>query len=81
MEILSQNLCVVFFQKYPPKELTPDGKKVYWDSKRGFVLPSHLISFAGLVYCHTQIHNETFSSSLYLIAVVGERMVHISLVR
>uniref|UniRef100_A0AAY4DDL1 receptor protein-tyrosine kinase n=1 Tax=Denticeps clupeoides TaxID=299321 RepID=A0AAY4DDL1_9TELE len=65
-------------QKYPPKELIPEGKKVYWDSTRGFVVPSHLISFAGLVYCQTNILNETFQSSLYLIAVVGYKIYDLS---
>ncbi|XP_041912895.1 vascular endothelial growth factor receptor 2 isoform X1 [Alosa sapidissima] len=69
-----EDINVTLFMKYPLKELTPDGKIKYWDSKRGFVLPSHLISFAGLVYCQTHIHNETFSSSYYLIAVVGYKI-------
>lgn len=69
-----EDINVTLFMKYPRKELVPDGKKVFWDSRRGFVLPSHLISYAGLVYCYTNIQNESFSSSLYLIAVVGYKI-------
>uniref|UniRef100_A0AAY4DD07 receptor protein-tyrosine kinase n=1 Tax=Denticeps clupeoides TaxID=299321 RepID=A0AAY4DD07_9TELE len=80
--INKSNIYCIFmqyvFQKYPPKELIPEGKKVYWDSTRGFVVPSHLISFAGLVYCQTNILNETFQSSLYLIAVVGYKIYDLS---
>uniref|UniRef100_A0AAY4DE32 receptor protein-tyrosine kinase n=1 Tax=Denticeps clupeoides TaxID=299321 RepID=A0AAY4DE32_9TELE len=73
-----EDLNVTLYMKYPPKELIPEGKKVYWDSTRGFVVPSHLISFAGLVYCQTNILNETFQSSLYLIAVVGYKIYDLS---
>lgn len=54
------------------KELVTDGKDVFWDSKRGFLLPSHVISYAGVVYCQTRIQNETFQSLAYVLAVVGK---------
>ncbi|XP_061094805.1 vascular endothelial growth factor receptor 2 isoform X2 [Conger conger] len=59
---------------YPKKELFPDGQDLLWDSRRGFILPSHLISYAGVVFCQTHIHNHTFQSSLYIVAVVGYRI-------
>lgn len=54
------------------KELVTDGKDVFWDSKKGFLLPSHVISYAGVVYCQTRIQNETFQSLAYILAVVGK---------
>ncbi len=60
-------------QKYPVKELATDGKEVIWDSKRGFILPSHVVSYAGVVYCQTTIRNETYQSSPYIVAVVGKQ--------
>lgn len=54
------------------KELVTDGKDVFWDSQKGFVLPSHVISYAGVVYCQTRIQNETFQSLAYILAVVGK---------
>lgn len=59
-------------QKYPVKELVTDGKEVLWDSKRGFILDSHVVSYAGVVYCETIIQNETYQSSSYIVAVVGK---------
>lgn len=62
------------------RELVPDGKDVFWDSKRGFVLPSHVISYAGVVYCQTRVQNETFQSLAYVLVVVGkEEFTNISL--
>lgn len=58
--------------KYSNKELHPDGKETQWDAKKGFIVPSHLISFAGVVSCQTRIGDETFKSPLYIVAVVGE---------
>lgn len=83
-----QDPCVVWFaagdmmwrmfvvsaqQKYPVKELTTDGIEVIWDSKKGFILPSHEVSYAGVVYCQTIIRNETYQSSPYIMAVVGKQ--------
>lgn len=66
----SVNFCVC--QKYPNKELHPDGKESLWDARTGFTVPSHLISYAGVVSCQTRLGNETFKSPLYIVAVVGE---------
>ncbi|XP_076873231.1 vascular endothelial growth factor receptor 2 [Brachyhypopomus gauderio] len=67
-----EDLNVTLYTKYPVKDPVPtEGKDVYWDSRRGFVLPSHVISYAGVVFCQTRIHNETFQSSVYIVTVVG----------
>ncbi|RXN15192.1 vascular endothelial growth factor receptor 2 isoform X1 [Labeo rohita] len=71
------NVCLQ--QKYPIKELATDGKEVIWDSKRGFILPSHVVSYAGVVYCQTTIRNETFQSSPYIVAVVGYKIHDLTL--
>ncbi|XP_060773450.1 vascular endothelial growth factor receptor 2 isoform X2 [Neoarius graeffei] len=69
-----EDLNVTLYTKYPVKELVTDGKNVFWDSKRGFVLPSHMISYAGVVHCQTRIQNETFQSLAYVLAVVGYKI-------
>ncbi|KAI5090429.1 vascular endothelial growth factor receptor 2 precursor [Silurus meridionalis] len=69
-----EDLNVTLYMKFPVKELVTDGKDVFWDSKRGFVLPSHLISHAVVVYCQTRIQNETFQSVAYVLAVVGYKI-------
>uniref|UniRef100_A0A8C1ZGG0 receptor protein-tyrosine kinase n=1 Tax=Cyprinus carpio TaxID=7962 RepID=A0A8C1ZGG0_CYPCA len=80
--IFECNFCVYgvcLHQKYPVKELATDGKDVIWDSKRGFVLPSHVVSYAGVVYCQTTIRNETYQSSPYIVAVVGYKIHDLTL--
>uniref|UniRef100_A0A671LWY8 receptor protein-tyrosine kinase n=1 Tax=Sinocyclocheilus anshuiensis TaxID=1608454 RepID=A0A671LWY8_9TELE len=74
-----ENLDVTLYTKYPVKELATDGKEVIWDSKRGFILPSHVVSYAGVVYCQTTIRNETYQSSPYIVAVVGYKIYDLTL--
>ncbi|TSN30195.1 Vascular endothelial growth factor receptor 2 [Bagarius yarrelli] len=69
-----EDLNVTLYMKYPVKEVVTDGKDVFWDSKRGFVLPSHVISYAGVGYCQTHIQNETFQSMTYVLAVIGTKI-------
>lgn len=68
----SKSVNFYFCQKYPIKELHPDGKESLWDARTGFTVPTHLISYAGVVSCQTHIGNETFKSPLYIVAVVGK---------
>ncbi|XP_041861840.1 vascular endothelial growth factor receptor 2 [Melanotaenia boesemani] len=74
-----EDLNVTLNTKYPIKELHPDGKDSVWDAKTGFTVPSHLISYAGVVSCHTWIGNETFKSPLYIVAVVGYKIYDLTL--
>uniref|UniRef100_A0A673AZV4 receptor protein-tyrosine kinase n=1 Tax=Sphaeramia orbicularis TaxID=375764 RepID=A0A673AZV4_9TELE len=52
---------------------------VLWDAKTGFTVPSHLISYAGVVFCQTRIGNETVKSPLYIVAVVGYKIYDLTL--
>ncbi|XP_074524690.1 vascular endothelial growth factor receptor 2 isoform X2 [Halichoeres trimaculatus] len=74
-----ENLNVTLHTKYPNKELHPDGKDSVWDARTGFTVPSHLISYAGVVSCQTQIGNETFKSPLYIVAVVGFKIYDLTI--
>ncbi|XP_019937018.2 vascular endothelial growth factor receptor 2 isoform X2 [Paralichthys olivaceus] len=74
-----ENLNVSLHTKYPNKELHPDGRDSVWDAKTGFILPSYLISYAGVVSCQTHIGNETFKSPLYLVVVVGYKIYDLTL--
>ncbi|KAK5930830.1 hypothetical protein CgunFtcFv8_027038 [Champsocephalus gunnari] len=74
-----ENLNVTLHTKYPNKELHPDGKDSQWDARMGFTVPSHLISYAGVVSCQTRIGNETFKSPLYIVAVVGFKIHELTL--
>lgn len=73
--LLSKSVSFCVCQKYTNKELHPDGKETQWDARKGFIVPSHVISFAGVVSCQTRIGAETFKSPLYIVAVVGEEQV------
>ncbi|XP_068175579.1 vascular endothelial growth factor receptor 2 isoform X1 [Antennarius striatus] len=69
-----EGINVTLLTKFPNKELHPDGKDSLWDARTGFTVPSHLISYAGVVSCQTRIGNETFKSPLYIVAVVGYKI-------
>ncbi|KAM3620560.1 uncharacterized protein V6R79_025347 [Siganus canaliculatus] len=73
-----ENLNVTL-HTYPNKELHPDGKDSLWDARTGFTVPSHLISYAGVVSCQTRIGDETFKSPLYIVAVVGYKIHDLTL--
>ncbi|XP_019133235.2 vascular endothelial growth factor receptor 2 isoform X2 [Larimichthys crocea] len=73
-----ENLNVTL-HTYPNKELHPDGKDSFWDARTGFTVPSHLISYAGVVSCQTYLGNETFKSPLYIVAVVGYKIHELTL--
>ncbi|XP_069555342.1 vascular endothelial growth factor receptor 2 isoform X1 [Brachyistius frenatus] len=74
-----ENLNVTLNIKHPIKELHPDGKDSVWDARTGFTVPTHLISYAGVVSCQTRIGNETFNSPLYIVAVVGYKIYDLTL--
>ncbi|XP_053709080.1 vascular endothelial growth factor receptor 2 isoform X1 [Synchiropus splendidus] len=74
-----ENLNVTLHTKYPNKDLYPYWMESLWDPKTGFTVPSHLISYAGVVYCQTRIENETFKSSLYIVVVVGYKIHDLTL--
>ncbi|XP_008297578.1 vascular endothelial growth factor receptor 2 isoform X1 [Stegastes partitus] len=74
-----EDLNVTLNTKYPIKELHPDGKDSLWDARTGFTVPTHLISYAGVVSCQTRIGNETFKSPLYIVAVVGYKIYDLTL--
>ncbi|KAJ8277103.1 hypothetical protein GJAV_G00071510 [Gymnothorax javanicus] len=73
-----EDLNVTLYTEYPRRELILDGLAVQWDSRRGFIVPSHLISYASLAFCQTRILNHTFQSSRYIIAVVGYKINDLS---
>ncbi|KAM6963199.1 vascular endothelial growth factor receptor 2 [Aplochiton taeniatus] len=74
-----EDLNVTLHTKYPKKELNPNGKDSFWEAKKGFTVPSHLISYAGVVFCQAQSGNETFKSPLYIVAVVGYKIYDLTL--
>ncbi|KAJ0065307.1 hypothetical protein NL108_007028, partial [Boleophthalmus pectinirostris] len=74
-----ENLNVTLHTKYPNKELYPDGKDSLWDAQKGFTVPSHLVSYSGVVFCQTRLSNETFKSPLYIVAVVGYKIYNLTL--
>ncbi|KAJ3599918.1 hypothetical protein NHX12_033872 [Muraenolepis orangiensis] len=68
------DLNVTLHTRYPQKEHRPDGKESWWEAQTGFTVPSHLISYAGVVFCQTRLRNHTFDSPFYIMAVIGYKI-------
>ncbi|CAL8256237.1 unnamed protein product [Merluccius merluccius] len=74
-----EDLNVTLHTKYPQKEHHPDGKDSVWEPRTGFAIPSHLISYAGVVFCQTCLAGELFKSPYYIVAVVGYKIHDLTL--
>lgn len=68
------DLNVSLWARYPEKKFVPDGNRIFWDSKKGFTIPSYMISYAGMVFCEAKINDETYQSIMYIVAVVGYKI-------
>ncbi|KAK2115751.1 hypothetical protein P7K49_006377 [Saguinus oedipus] len=73
------NLNVSLCARYPEKRFVPDGNRISWDSKKGFTIPSYMISYAGMVFCEAKINDETYQSIMYIVVVVGYRIYDVVL--
>uniref|UniRef100_A0A8C3KSX8 receptor protein-tyrosine kinase n=1 Tax=Calidris pygmaea TaxID=425635 RepID=A0A8C3KSX8_9CHAR len=68
-------LKTVLTLKFIKKIFVPDGKSISWNNKKGFTIPSHLINYAGMVFCEAKIDDESYQSVIYIVAVVGKPKV------
>ncbi|KAM7157414.1 vascular endothelial growth factor receptor 2 [Molossus nigricans] len=73
------NLNVSLCARYPEKRFVPDGNRISWDSKKGFTLPSYMISYAGMVFCEAKISDESYQSIMYIVVVVGSKIYDVVL--
>uniref|UniRef100_A0A8C5UXC1 Vascular endothelial growth factor receptor 2 n=1 Tax=Microcebus murinus TaxID=30608 RepID=A0A8C5UXC1_MICMU len=73
------NLNVSLCARYPERRFVPDGNRISWDSKKGFTIPSYMISYAGMVFCEAKINDESYQSITYIVAVVGYRIYDVLL--
>ncbi|XP_007944400.1 vascular endothelial growth factor receptor 2 [Orycteropus afer afer] len=73
------NLNVSLCARYPEKRFVPDGNRISWDSKKGFTIPSYMISYAGMVFCEAKINDETYQSIMYIVVVVGYKIYDVVL--
>nr|XP_055240181.1 vascular endothelial growth factor receptor 2 isoform X2 [Gorilla gorilla gorilla] len=73
------NLNVSLCARYPEKRFVPDGNRISWDSKKGFTIPSYMISYAGMVFCEAKINDESYQSIMYIVVVVGYRIYDVVL--
>ncbi|KAI4585623.1 hypothetical protein MJG53_005857 [Ovis ammon polii x Ovis aries] len=72
---LNVSLCA----RYPEKRFVPDGNRISWDSKKGFSIPSYMISYAGVVFCEAKINDESYQSIMYIIVVIGYKIYDVVL--
>uniref|UniRef100_A0ABI7VY62 receptor protein-tyrosine kinase n=1 Tax=Felis catus TaxID=9685 RepID=A0ABI7VY62_FELCA len=73
------NLNVSLCARYPEKRFVPDGNRISWDSKKGFTIPSYMISYAGMVFCEAKINDESYQSIMYIVVVVGYKIYDVVL--
>ncbi|KAL1790649.1 vascular endothelial growth factor receptor 2 [Sigmodon hispidus] len=73
------NLNVSLSARYPERRFFPDGNKIFWDSEKGFTIPSYMISYAGMVFCEAKINDETYQSIMYIVVVVGYKIYDVIL--
>ncbi|XP_070252588.1 vascular endothelial growth factor receptor 2 isoform X1 [Myotis yumanensis] len=73
------NLNVSLCARYPEKRFVPDGNRISWDSKKGFTIPSYMISYAGMVFCEAKINDESYQSIMYIVVVVGSKIYDVVL--
>ncbi|KAM8800979.1 vascular endothelial growth factor receptor 2 isoform 1-T1 [Rhynchonycteris naso] len=73
------NLNVSLCARYPEKRFVPDGNRIFWDSKKGFTIPSYMISYAGMVFCEAKINDESYQSIMYIVVVVGSKIYDVVL--
>ncbi|OWK13796.1 KDR, partial [Cervus elaphus hippelaphus] len=73
------NLNVSLCARYPEKRFVPDGNRIFWDSKKGFSIPSYMISYAGVVFCEAKINDESYQSIMYIIVVIGYKIYDVVL--
>ncbi|XP_006001437.1 vascular endothelial growth factor receptor 2 isoform X2 [Latimeria chalumnae] len=73
------DLNVTLYARYPEKTFVPNGDTIFWDSQKGFTVPSYLISYAGMVVCKTTIDEESHYSLMYMVVVVGHKIYEFTL--
>ncbi|XP_044310047.1 vascular endothelial growth factor receptor 3 isoform X1 [Varanus komodoensis] len=57
----------------------PDGKSIFWDNKRGMLVPTLLIKDSLFVQCETVIDKKPFKSSFFLVHIAGNELYDIQL--
>ncbi|XP_004627572.1 vascular endothelial growth factor receptor 2 [Octodon degus] len=73
------NLNVSLYARYPEKRFVPDGSRIFWDSEKGFTIPSYMISYAGVVICEAKINDEVYQSIMYIVVIVGYKIYDVAL--
>ncbi|KAM9678676.1 vascular endothelial growth factor receptor 2 isoform 4-T5 [Trichechus inunguis] len=73
------NLNVSLCARYPEKRFVPDGNRIFWDSNKGFTIPSYMISYAGMVFCEAKINDESYQSIMYIVVVLGYKIYDVVL--
>ncbi|XP_008046021.1 vascular endothelial growth factor receptor 2 [Carlito syrichta] len=75
----TSNLNVSLCARYPEKRFVPDGNRIFWDSRKGFTIPSYLISYAGMVFCEAKVNDESYQSIMYIVVVMGYKIYDVVL--
>ncbi|XP_036107680.1 vascular endothelial growth factor receptor 1 [Molossus molossus] len=62
--VTSPNITVTLKKvKFPPDTLVPDGKRITWDSRKGFVISNATYKEIGLLTCETTVNGHLYTTS------------------
>nr|XP_033782894.1 vascular endothelial growth factor receptor 3 isoform X2 [Geotrypetes seraphini] len=59
--------------------ISPDGKSVTWDDKKGMLVPTDMIQDSFILYCKTIIDRKVFESNYFVTHVTGNKVYSIQL--
>nr|XP_020032398.1 vascular endothelial growth factor receptor 1 isoform X2 [Castor canadensis] len=59
--VTSPNITVTL-KKFPFDTLIPDGQRITWDSRKGFVIPNATYKEIGLLTCETAVHGHVYQT-------------------
>uniref|UniRef100_G3TFJ0 Vascular endothelial growth factor receptor 1 n=1 Tax=Loxodonta africana TaxID=9785 RepID=G3TFJ0_LOXAF len=60
--VTSPNITVTL-TKFPPDTLIPDGKRIIWDSRKGFIISNATYKEIGLLICETRVNGRLYQTS------------------
>ncbi|XP_035158321.1 vascular endothelial growth factor receptor 1 isoform X2 [Callithrix jacchus] len=60
--VTSPNIAVTL-KKFPPETLIPDGKRIIWDSRKGFIISNATYKEIGLLTCEATVNGHLYKTN------------------
>uniref|UniRef100_A0A8C6CXW4 Vascular endothelial growth factor receptor 1 n=1 Tax=Moschus moschiferus TaxID=68415 RepID=A0A8C6CXW4_MOSMO len=64
---VSSPSITVTLKKFPSETLIPDGKRITWDSRKGFIIPHATYRELGLLTCETTVNGHLYRTNYLII--------------